>query len=170
MVLTATAIVALGAGVYSMAHWTEPGDAGRSRVGLRAIRPADSLEVAGARRPVLMADSVTLLVFADTICPDCASSGRALRDLAAWASLQGACVRLASPAMYDRLGVRGTPVVLLLDSSGVIRGRWLGHTPTHLAILNVLGRLQDPSAVAEAGHTESSGLAHANAPTARALR
>ena len=48
----------------------------------------------------------------------------------------------ASAEWYDRLGVRDFPTVILLDRKGIIRARYLGWLPSHLAVLNVIGRLQ----------------------------
>ena len=138
----------------------------RSRVGLQAATRSDSIfDIVGVIHPTLAADSTTLVFFMDANCAECRADARGFVGYARWAALQGAAVRLVLPnerhaaeqfaklvgdfhAVMNgsqdwtrRLGIRLTPSVILLDRKGLIRGRWLGHVPNQLSVLNALGKI-----------------------------
>jgi hypothetical protein len=46
-----------------------------------------------------------------------------------------------SSAWSERLGIRATPSVLLVDEQGRIRGRWIGWTPKPWQALEALSSL-----------------------------
>lgn len=167
----ATGAAVVGAGIFLLAqpiatlrHVRE------TRFGRIAATAADSIDdVQRARHPVLAPDSATILVFLDAACLECRMNAALYAEFATWASIQNGAVRIllpnderaaaqfgrlagadpaavfAAPDWHQRLGILQTPSFVLLDHGGKIRGRWLGQTPTHLALLNALGRFEAPA-------------------------
>src|SRR5205823_5123636 len=163
-VTTVVTVVALG--LYLVARpATRLAYAERSHLGTKAASTADSApDLRGRRRPLLSRDSLTLLVVLGNTCHACQDEAEAYAAYVKWASVQSVSARLVLPSephgvaadfarlagdehaivtasaeWYDRLGVRDFPTVILLDRKGIIRARYLGWLPSHLAVLNVIG-------------------------------
>jgi len=143
-------------------------DESHSQVGLRALTTVDSaVDVFGARHALVARDSLTLLVVLDVHCASCRRNAKDYLALTRWAATEGIASRLlvtndrSSAAQFgrlagndsavmiaseglvlDRLRLVVSPSSLLVDSGGVIRGRWLAFVPRHLELLNLLGRLR----------------------------
>lgn len=157
-VATAAAILA-GAYLLLATPARELGIARRARVGSRVVLSSDvATDLHGATVRLLANDSITMLVFVDTACERCRAETKLYVQLRPWAALQGIAVRLvaptraaaerfartaygdstfliASPAFFDRLGMRRMPSALFLDHSGVVRGRVIGAVPEEREIL-----------------------------------
>jgi hypothetical protein len=139
----------------------------KSHVGVQAFEATATVTVTdldAQRSPLISRDSMTLAVFVEPGCEECRANASAIVALTRWASAQGAAtrllapanasglsdfarlagaeheLRLADPAVFDRLGLRHLPAVLLIDRRGIIRAKWIGRAPTHLALLNLFAR------------------------------
>lgn len=160
----------------------------RSRVGLKVVRATDSAVTAdGLRHPIASRDSVTLLLLSDAECGPCRDDIVSFVRFAGWASVQGMASRLLlpdddtvlvplvhevggrsvvmaiSPEWFERLGIRRIPSVILVDRRGIVRGKWLGDLPPHLAILNVVGNmLRSPDDIGPASSSNSGAEAGTN--------
>ena len=135
----------------------------RSRIGTVAITGADSvMRLTGERVGLLSTASMSLLVMVDPQDPETREKAAQFGPWAHWIGIQGLGMHLlvgahirqatefshatgidsvvADPdgTLRQRLGLAELPSVLLLDSGGVVRARWIGEIPTRLAILNAL--------------------------------
>jgi hypothetical protein len=138
----------------------------RAGIGVVVARGTDSLtDMGGARTRLLSRDSTTLVLLIDPGCMSCRLDARQYLPLQRWAAMQHVALRLltsgdseansqfarlidlehnvfaAPPDYRQHFGIDGARGAFIVDARGVVRGRWANELPSHLAILNVLGRI-----------------------------